>query len=147
MFFIENLLLCKLSKQGRVNNNPSPALTVINYWPVLLHLYPHLGEGAGDPLQCSCLENPTDGGAWWAAVHGVARSQTRLSGLAAGAAAYPHLHPNVDFSNQIAGIVSFPLSVCVCVCVCVYVFQGRKTRTLKYMTTASEHMTILPSHI
>ena len=31
------------------------------------------------PLQCSCLEKPMDGGAWWAAVHGVARSQTRLS--------------------------------------------------------------------
>ena len=37
------------------------------------------GEGNGNPLQCSCLENPMDGGAWWAAVHGVARSQTQLS--------------------------------------------------------------------
>ena len=37
------------------------------------------GEGNGNPLQCSCLENPMDGGAWWAAVHGVAKSQTRLS--------------------------------------------------------------------
>ena len=35
--------------------------------------------GNGTPLQCSCLENPTDGGAWWAAVHGVAKSRTRLS--------------------------------------------------------------------
>ena len=34
------------------------------------------GEGNGDPLQCSCLENPTDRGAWWAAVHGVAKSQS-----------------------------------------------------------------------
>ena len=33
----------------------------------------------GTPLQYSCLENPTDGGAWWAAVHGVTKSQTRLS--------------------------------------------------------------------
>ena len=33
----------------------------------------------GTPLQSSCLENPTDGGAWWAAVHGVAKSRTRLS--------------------------------------------------------------------
>jgi len=38
-----------------------------------------LGEGNGTPLQYSCLENPTDGRAWWAAVHGVAKSQTRLS--------------------------------------------------------------------
>ena len=37
------------------------------------------GEGSGTPLQCSCLENPMDGGAWWAAVHGVTKSQTRLS--------------------------------------------------------------------
>ena len=37
------------------------------------------GEGNGTPLQYSCLENPMDGGAWWATVHGVARSQTRLS--------------------------------------------------------------------
>ena len=35
-------------------------------------------EGNGNPLQCSCLENPRDGGAWWAAVYGVARSRTRL---------------------------------------------------------------------
>ena len=38
-----------------------------------------LGEGNGTPLQYSCLENPIDRGAWWAAVHGVAKSQTRLS--------------------------------------------------------------------
>ena len=37
------------------------------------------GESDGTPLQYSCLENPMDGGAWWAAVHGVAKSQTRLS--------------------------------------------------------------------
>ena len=37
------------------------------------------GEGNGTPLQCSCLDNPTDGGAWWAAVHGVTKSRTRLS--------------------------------------------------------------------
>ena len=37
------------------------------------------GEGSDTPLQNSCLENPMDGGAWWAAVHGVAKSRTRLS--------------------------------------------------------------------
>ena len=37
-----------------------------------------IGEGNGNPLQCSCLENPRDGGAWWAAVYGVAQNQTRL---------------------------------------------------------------------
>ena len=42
------------------------------------------GEGNGNPLQCSCLENPRDGGAWWAAVYGVAQSQTRLKRLSSG---------------------------------------------------------------
>ena len=36
------------------------------------------GEGNGNPLQCSCLENPRNGGAWWAAIYGVAQSWTRL---------------------------------------------------------------------
>ena len=40
-----------------------------------------IGEGNGNPLQCSCLENPTDGGAWWAAVYGVAQSRIRLKRL------------------------------------------------------------------
>ena len=40
-----------------------------------------IGEGNGNPLQCSCLENPGDGGAWWAAVYGVAHSRTRLKRL------------------------------------------------------------------
>ena len=40
-----------------------------------------IGEGNGNPLQCSCLENPRDGGAWWAAVYGVAQSQTQLKRL------------------------------------------------------------------
>ena len=49
-----------------------------------LHFYFLLscfGEGNGNPLQCSCLENPRDGGAWWAAVYGVAQSRTRLKWL------------------------------------------------------------------
>ena len=39
------------------------------------------GEGNGNPLQYSCLENPIGGGAWWPTVHGIAESQTRLSNL------------------------------------------------------------------
>ena len=48
---------------------------------------PCIGEGNGNPLQCSCLENPRDRGAWWAAVYGVAQSRTDWSDLAAAAAA------------------------------------------------------------
>ena len=40
-----------------------------------------IGEGNGNPLQCSCLENPKEGGAWWAAVYGVTQSRTRLQRL------------------------------------------------------------------
>ena len=43
-----------------------------------------IGEGNGNPLQCSRLENPWDGGAWWAAVHGVAQSRTQLKQLSKG---------------------------------------------------------------
>ena len=41
----------------------------------------HIGEGNGNPLQCSCLENPRDGEAWWAVVYGVAQSRTWLKWL------------------------------------------------------------------
>ena len=45
-----------------------------------IHIYVYVyGEGGGTPLQYSCLENPMDGGAWWAAVHGVTKSRSRLS--------------------------------------------------------------------
>jgi len=40
-----------------------------------------IGEGNGNPLQCSCLENPRDGGVWWAAVYAVTQSRTRLKRL------------------------------------------------------------------
>ena len=49
------------------------------YQDVFLETRTLLGESNGTPLQCSCLENPMDGGAWWAAVHGVAKSRTWLS--------------------------------------------------------------------
>ena len=45
-----------------------------------------IGEGNGNPLQCSCLENPRDGGAWWAAVYGVAQSGRRLMQLSSSRA-------------------------------------------------------------
>ena len=48
-------------------------------WDDLIPFRAHVGEGNGTPLQYSCLENPMDGGAWWAAVHGVAKNWTRLS--------------------------------------------------------------------
>ena len=55
-----------------------------------------IGEGNGNPLQCSCLENPRDEGAWWAAVYGVAQSRTRLK----------------RFSSSIKGV--YKQTVCIC---------------------------------
>ena len=54
------------------------------------------GGGNGNQLQCSCLENPRDQGAWWAAIYGVAQSQTRLSNLAAGSAEYIMRNTELD---------------------------------------------------
>ena len=47
-----------------------------------------IGEGNGNPLQCSCLENPRDGRAWWAAVYGVAQGRTRLKRLSSSSSSY-----------------------------------------------------------
>ena len=54
-----------------------------------------IGEGDGTPLQCFCLENPRDGGAWWAAVFGVAQSWTRLKRLSSNSSSmslYKYTH-------------------------------------------------------
>ena len=56
-------------------------LCLFSNWDVFLYQFVDMfnRESNGTPLQCSCLENPMDGGTWWAAVHGVAKSRTRLS--------------------------------------------------------------------
>ena len=104
-------------------------------------------EGNGTPLQCSCLENPRDRGAWWAAVYGVAQSRTRLkrlsssSGNSSSCGLYflktnsthhplPRLLPTRSDNQKclqtsapkfsLGGGGSITTCVCVCVCVCVY---------------------------
>ena len=57
-----------------------------------------VGEGNGNPLQCSCLENPRDGGAWWAAVYGVAQSPTLLKRLSSSS--NPNLWERAKSSNH-----------------------------------------------
>ena len=59
------------------------------------------GEGNGNPLQCSCLENPRDGGAWWTAVYGVAQSQTRLKRLSSSSSRTYFIPLNLDFNSVI----------------------------------------------
>ena len=56
-----------------------------------------IGEGNGNPLQCSCLENPRDGGAWWAAVFRVAQSRTRLKWLSSSSSAQLNALPLLKF--------------------------------------------------
>ena len=55
-----------------------------------------IGEGNGNPLHCSCLENPRDGGAWWAAVYGVAQSRTRLKRLSSSSTGGKSLNKKIQ---------------------------------------------------
>ena len=67
-------------KPGRLQSMGS--LRVRHDWATSLSLFTScIGEGNGNPLQCSCLENPRDRGGWWAAVYGVAQSRTQLKRL------------------------------------------------------------------
>ena len=66
-----------------------------------------IGEGNGNPLQCSCLENPRDGEAWWTAVYGVAQSPTRLKRLSSSSSRFglslmllPHKIPSIMWLEQ-----------------------------------------------
>ena len=76
------LQLCRLNPHLNVYKRPVKKKTHVKpkaNWHVKNVAGSNTGEGNGIPLQYSCLENPMDGGAWWAAVHGVAKSPTRLS--------------------------------------------------------------------
>ena len=57
-----------------------------------------IGEGNGNPLQCSCLESPRDGGAWWAAVYGVSQSRTRLKRLSSSSSSTVRMY-NVQWNH------------------------------------------------
>ena len=66
-------------KDRRIRTGLTLEAEEIKRWQEYTELYKKGREGNGTPLQYSCLENPIDGGAWWATVHGVAKSRTRLS--------------------------------------------------------------------
>ena len=61
---------------------------------------PCIGEGNGNPLQCSCLENPRDGEAWWAAIYGVAQSRTQLKRLSSSSSSNHGAYIHNDGDKQ-----------------------------------------------
>ena len=67
-----------------------------------------IGEGNGNPLQCSCLENPSDGGALWAAVYGVTQGRTRLKRLSSSSSSKVQGKPLEDFIKACHDIGSEP---------------------------------------
>ena len=70
------------------------------------------GEGNGNPLQCSCLENPRDGGAWWAAVYGVTQSRTQLKRLSKDPESLPlHLIDWTFKRHKTKNVTSYSISV------------------------------------
>ena len=93
-----------------------------------------IGEGNGN--QCSCLENPRDGGAWWAAVYGVAQSRTRWKWLSCSSSSWVWSDSIISPRTYLKSIVGFHFALnhlfccyalwvvlgimCVCVCVCVF---------------------------
>ena len=75
--------------------------------------YPFSREGNGNPLQCPCLENPRDGGAWWAAVYGVAQSRTRLKWLSSSSILSPVYlpDPGIELGLPILQADSLPVEL------------------------------------
>ena len=87
-----------------------------------------IGEGNGNPLQCSCLENPRDGGAWWAAIYGVTQSRTQLMRLSSSSSSslyvsaitalvQPLVDSYLDYRNSpwidfFVSWLSFPVGTC-----------------------------------
>ena len=69
-----------------------------------------IGEENGNPLQCSCLENPRDSGAWWAAIYGVTQSQTQLKWLSSSSSSRAHTGLRISISITFPGATIAPFS-------------------------------------
>ena len=101
------------------------------------------GEGNGNPLQYTCLENPMDGGAWWATVHGVAKSRTRLNNFTLFCfTLYIKMFPNTtpykvllkNCTGKFKCFRSMPLSLAyMYVCMCLCVFAHKITENLEFV--------------
>ena len=92
------------------------------------------GEGNGNPLQCSCLENPMDRGAWQAIVHGVAKSWTRLKDK--------YTHTQLNLSLWVKAPVMWKLSETTCIgeCICLWMVHSNSQNPVE------GEVVLLPSH-
>ena len=86
--------------------------------PWLIFVSRCIGKGNGNPFQCSCLENPRDGGAWWAAVSGVSQSWTRLKRLSSSSSSRRRNNPQaaripMDFRGKSGAFSSVQFSCSV----------------------------------
>ena len=98
---------------GRLQSMGS--LRVGHDWATSLSLFTFMiGEGNGNPLRCSCLENPRDGGACWAADYGVAQSRTQLKRLSSSSSSNSFLRGNRGLprvSNTVTSLSSLPVFI------------------------------------
>ena len=74
-----------------------------------------IGEGNGNPLQCSSLENPRDGGAWWAAVYGVAHSRTRLKRLSSSSSSSSRVYYYIKKNSRLLKIITGRRKFNICI--------------------------------
>ena len=98
-----------MEERGRLQSMGS--LRVGHDWETSLSLS-RIGEGNGNPLQCSCLENPRDGGAWWAAIYGVAQSRTRLTRLSSSSSSSKQITRTMESLKHMLGAswqIPFPI--------------------------------------
>ena len=86
-----------------------------------------IGEGNGNPLQCFCLENPRDKGAWWAAVYGVTQSRTRLKWLSSSSSS----SILYEMRETMIVLLSLPINSETSICICMIV--GMPTNSCKHL--------------
>ena len=84
------------------------------------------GEGNGSPLQCSCLENPRDGGAWWAAVYGVAQSRARLKRLSSSSSSNTPLQHNTKLLSLVCLTIFIVHSLFLMLTHCLFIGDIQK---------------------
>ena len=122
-----------MEEPGRLQSTGS--LRVGQNWATSLSC---IGEGNGNPLQCSCLENPGDGGAWWAAIYGVAQSRTRLKWLSSSSSSNAPTNPcyhHIDAAYDCC--MYYQLSNPFCLCLGQQAITCSAGSTRRHKTTAN----------